>query len=159
MSKSKSGCGKGALGCAGVGCFLVIAAVAAGFAFAPQIKEIFKEGLEKGLEAAKQAVENHPVYREALARAETDPRVTGKLGTPIEAGLPESINLQHRPGGARTLEMDVGISGPEGEGRLEVVGTERDGEVSFSDLVFWTDGEGLDLLKAPGVLEAPEGGE
>jgi hypothetical protein len=144
MSDKKSGCTKGIMGCGGVGCALVIAAVAAGFAFSPQIKDLVNRGLVK----AKEAVEDHPVYREALARAEADPRVTEKLGTPIDRGGPfaiSSIQVQ-REGGTVTLEMETGIEGPDGEGRLEIRGFEREGEVTFEKLVFWTDGEGIDLL-------------
>lgn len=153
MSKGKSGCAKGAMGCAGVGCFLVIGAVVLGFAFSPQIKEVFQRGVAK----AKRAVEKQPVYREALARAEADPRVMRKLGTPIEASLPSSMNIQHSIGRGSTVEIELKIHGPEGEGKLEVRGSERDGEVTFDVLRFWKDGEGLDLLKATGNVEAPPG--
>lgn len=153
MSNGKSGCAKGAIGCTGVGCFLVVAVIAASFAFSPQIKDLFERGLEK----AKQAVEDHPVYREAMARAEADPRVAGKLGTPIEAGIPSTISLHREMGGAAKLEMEVGISGPDGEGRLEIEGSEKDEEVTFDVLVFRADGERVDLLASPGNLEAAPG--
>jgi hypothetical protein len=72
------------------------------------------------------AMKKSDVYREALRRVQNDPAVTAALGTPIEAGLYVSgnVNLDSKGGHAT---FDFPISGPKGKAVVHVVATKSGG--------------------------------
>ncbi len=73
-------------------------------------------------------------YRDAVARAQTDPRVTELLGSPVKPGywFSGSINTQNRDGNAN---LDIPISGPKGKATLRVVGVKQRGRWTYSEMI------------------------
>jgi hypothetical protein len=89
-------------------------------------------------------------YKEAVARAQHDARVTQVLGTPIEPGLwtGGNINIQNESGNA---DINIPISGPRGKASIHVVATKEGGRWSYSRMVVTPEqGEVIDLLAQPG---------
>jgi hypothetical protein len=66
------------------------------------------------------------VYKEALARAQSDPQVIAMVGSPVEPGLftSGSISVENRSGEA---DLQIPIHGPKGEATIDVVARKRDG--------------------------------
>ena len=94
-------------------------------------------------------------YKEAMQRAQNDPRVTEALGTPIEAGffVSGSINVDNASGKA---DLNVPIHGPKGKGSIHVVGTKEGGRWSYTRmLVTPASGPTIDLLSEESESTAP----
>ena len=88
-------------------------------------------------------------YREAMAHASTDPRVTAALGTPVKDSwfFSGSINTHNRDGDAK---FDIPISGPKGAGLLHVTATKTDGKWFYNRMyVQPKNGSEIDLLASP----------
>jgi hypothetical protein len=79
------------------------------------------------------AIKRSDVYRDALRRAQTDPAVIAALGTPIEAGIyvTGNVNLDVSGGHAR---FDFPISGPKGKADVHVVATMNGTKWEYSEL-------------------------
>jgi hypothetical protein len=69
-------------------------------------------------------------YKDALAHAQTDPRVVELLGSPVRPGyfFTGSINTQNDSGNA---DLTIPISGPKGAGILEVRATKASGQWNY----------------------------
>jgi hypothetical protein len=88
------------------------------------------------------------VYKQAFARAQSDPAVAQKLGSPIEPGMFPSgnINVNGPSGEAR---MQIPIHGPKGKGTIYVEATKSAGKWSYSVMQVAVDAEDtrIDLLQ------------
>ena len=92
------------------------------------------------------AMRSSTPYKDAMQRAENDPRVIEALGSPIKPGLliSGSINTQNRNGDA---DISIPISGPKGKGTIQVVGTKDSGRWSYTKMTVTPEkGEPIDLL-------------
>jgi hypothetical protein len=79
------------------------------------------------------AIKRSDVYREALQRVQTDPAVTAALGTPIEAGIyvTGNVNLDANGGHAK---FDFPVSGPKGKADVHAVATMNGAKWEYSEL-------------------------
>ena len=88
------------------------------------------------------------VYKQALARAQGDPVVTQKLGSPIKPGmwLSGNININGPSGDAK---IAIPISGPKASGTVYVEATKSAGKWNYSLMQVAVDGEDtrIDLLQ------------
>jgi Cytochrome oxidase complex assembly protein 1 len=88
------------------------------------------------------------VYKHSLAKAQTDPVVAQKLGTPIKPGmwLSGNININGPSGEAK---LSIPISGPKGTGTIYVEATKSAGKWNYSLMQVAIDGEDtrIDLLQ------------
>jgi hypothetical protein len=87
------------------------------------------------------------VYREAFARASSDPRVIERLGTPIEKGwwVIGSVHLDNSEGEAK---LDFPISGPKGDAKVHAAASYDGNRWSYSSLIVRPDvGGEIDVLK------------
>ena len=93
------------------------------------------------------AMRGSDVAKEAVARAQSNPLVTQRLGTPISEGwfVGGSINVSPGSGDA---DLSVPISGPKGKGTVYVKAQKSAGAWAYSLMVATTDGssEKIDLL-------------
>jgi hypothetical protein len=95
------------------------------------------------------AMRSSTPYKEALQRAQTDPRVAAAFGTPIKAGtlVSGSINTHNNDGDAK---LDIPISGPKGSGTLHVTATKTDGKWFYNRMYVERKGEPeIDLMASP----------
>jgi hypothetical protein len=92
-------------------------------------------------------------YKNAVARAKADSRVTSALGTPISEGWFVSGSV-HTNLGSGDANLTIHISGPKGKGTVTVVGTKSGGRWSYSELAVKIDssGETIDLNETKGLL-------
>jgi len=95
------------------------------------------------------AMKRSPVYKQAVARAQSDPRVQAVLGTPIEPGWWSSGSV-HYENGNGDADMTIPISGPKGKGRIHATATIEDGNLKFQRLSMKPEsGDRIDLLSPP----------
>jgi len=88
-------------------------------------------------------------YREAMARAQSDPRVIAALGSPVKDSMffSGSIRTENNNGDAK---MDIPISGPKGAGLLHVTATKTDGKWFYNRMyVKPKNGGEIDLMSSP----------
>jgi hypothetical protein len=87
------------------------------------------------------------VYKQALARAQNDPMVAQKLGSPIKPGmwLSGNININGPSGEAK---IAIPISGPKGTGTIYVEAAKSAGRWNYSLMQVAVDAEDtrIDLL-------------
>jgi hypothetical protein len=129
-----------------VGCFsLVLIFVACIFAF-------FIVTLIPG------SFKNTDVYRQAMAKASSNPEVVAQLGTPIKASMfpSGSVNIEGSSGEAR---MTIPISGPKGKGNIYLEARKFGGEWTFQRLVVAIDGRQERINLLPGTRELQEPAE
>ena len=97
---------------------------------------------------ATSAMKSSDAYKLAMAKAQSNPLVQQKLGTPIEAGMfvSGSVNVEGTSGKA---DITIPISGPKGKGSIYVDATKFAGEWKFNRLEVEIDGETdhIDLLQ------------
>ena len=80
------------------------------------------------------AAKSTDVYKEALARAKTDPAVIEALGSPIRDGLLVSGNTTVN-GASGESNLAIPISGPKGKGTIYVSANKLLGQWNYSGLV------------------------
>ena len=80
------------------------------------------------------AMKSTEVYKEALARAKTDPTVIEVLGSPIKDGFLMSGNTNVN-GAAGEANLAIPISGPKGKGTIYVSANKSLGQWNYSGLV------------------------
>jgi hypothetical protein len=94
------------------------------------------------------AMKSTDVYKEALARAKTDPAVIEALGSPIKDGflLSGSTNVN---GASGESNLAIPISGPKGKGTIYVSATKSLGRWKYSGFVVEIERthERIDLLQ------------
>jgi butyrate kinase len=92
-------------------------------------------------------------YKNAVARAKADSRVTSALGTPISEGWFVSGNV-HTNLGSGDANLTIHISGPKGKGTITAVATKFSGEWTYSKLEvkIESSGEMIDLAETKGLL-------
>ena len=103
-----------------LGCFTVVLLL---FVFAGSIIVI-----------AFSAMKSTDVYKEALARAKTDPAVMEALGSPIKDGVLVSGNSSVN-GASGESNLAIPISGPKGKGTIYVSAIKSLGRWNYSGLV------------------------
>jgi hypothetical protein len=93
------------------------------------------------------SMKNSDAYKMALAKAQQNPVVQQKLGTPIQAStfVGGSINVEGTSGKA---DLTIPISGPKGKGAIYVDATKFANEWKFNRLEVGFDGDAqrVDLL-------------
>jgi len=79
------------------------------------------------------SMKSSDAYKMAMEKAQTDPRVIERLGTPIEAGMfvGGSIKVEGTSGKA---DLTIPISGPKGEGAIYLDATKFAGDWTFNRL-------------------------
>jgi hypothetical protein len=96
------------------------------------------------------AMKSSDAYQIAVKRAESDPRVTSALGTPIKEGwyLSGKTNVT---GGSGDADLSIPISGPKSGGTLYAVAKKSAGKWHFSTLQVHVDknDETIDLAGNP----------
>jgi hypothetical protein len=80
------------------------------------------------------AMKSTDVYKDALARAKTDPAVIEALGSPIKDGFLMSGNTNVN-GAAGESNLSIPISGPKGKGTIYVSAQKSLGKWMYSGLV------------------------
>lgn len=99
------------------------------------------------------SIKSSDAYKVALEKAQQNPIVQQKLGTPIQGGsfVAGSINVEGTSGKA---DLTIPISGPKGKGAIYVDATKFAGEWKFNRLEVGFDGDAqrVDLL-APVVQQ------
>ena len=87
-------------------------------------------------------------YKEALARAQRDPVVIGRLGTPIQGGFLVSGNVS-LSGGTGEARLAIPLQGSRGSGTLYVEARQKAGTWTYSTLTVRPDGPGepISLLR------------
>jgi cytochrome oxidase complex assembly protein 1 len=94
------------------------------------------------------AMKSSDAYKLAMAKAQSNPLVQQRLGTPIAAGMfvSGSVNVAGTSGKA---DITIPISGPKGKGTIYVDATKFAGEWKFNRLEVGIDGEEqrIDLLQ------------
>jgi hypothetical protein len=102
------------------------------------------------------SIKSSDAYKFALAKAQNDPRVQQRLGTPIEAGMfaSGSINVSGSSGKA---DLTIPISGPKGKGSIYADATKFAGEWKFNrlEVAFEGDPQRVDLLTPPPAAAPP----
>lgn len=90
------------------------------------------------------AMRSSEPYRDALARAQRDPRVIAALGSRIEPSyfFSGSIKTENRDGSAN---IDIPLHGPKGKGTLHVVATKSNGHWTYDTMSVETGDQTLDL--------------
>lgn len=73
-------------------------------------------------------------YKGAMAEAKAHPAVQQALGTPIEAGLFVTGNI-NISGSSGQADLAIPVSGPDGKATIYAVAVKSSGQWTFSDLV------------------------
>lgn len=97
------------------------------------------------------AMKSSTPYKDALARAQSDPRVGALLGTPVRPGyfFSGSINTKNDDGEA---DLSIPLSGPKGGGILRVKGTRSNGNWTYQEMKVIVKSEEVNLLEeSPGT--------
>src|SRR6266480_2425191 len=102
------------------------------------------------------AMKSTDVYRDALARAKTDPAVIEALGSPMKNGFLVSGNTNVN-GASGESNLAIPISGPKGKGTIYVSATKSLGRWNYSGLVVEVNGthERIDLLQTAAPVSSP----
>ena len=92
------------------------------------------------------AIKSNYVYTEAMRRAQANPQVTARLGTPIEAGwlVSGNVSIKNENGEAH---LSIPIHGPRGGAMLYLDASQRDNNWRYTRLEVVGGGPTLDLLK------------
>ena len=89
-------------------------------------------------------------YTLALAAARADPRVTERLGTPIEEGYFPTGSIHINGGGSGNASLAIPLSGPKAAGKLYAVARRDAGEWKLTRLVFEdADARRVELIASP----------
>ncbi|MGH9492321.1 MAG: cytochrome c oxidase assembly factor Coa1 family protein [Terriglobales bacterium] len=100
------------------------------------------------------SMKSSDAYKQAVAKARSNPEVVAKLGAPIEEGwfVSGSINVQNDSGNA---DLQIPISGPKGKAVIHAVAGKTAGKWEYARLTIAIEGQPeLDLLgPAPGQEE------
>jgi cytochrome oxidase complex assembly protein 1 len=85
-------------------------------------------------------------YKESVALAQSDSRVTEALGTPVKAGYfcSGQINTNNNSGDAN---LSIPLHGPKGGGILEVKATKSGGTWTYQVMKVDVKGESYDLIR------------
>lgn len=102
------------------------------------------------LALAMGSMKSSDVYRMAMEKAQANPIVASRMGTPLESGffLSGSINVAGASGKA---ELTIPVTGPKGKGTIYLEATKFAGEWQFGrlEMGFADGGQRLDLLAEP----------
>ena len=92
-------------------------------------------------------IKSSDIYKDAIARAQAEPKVTQALGAPVKEGLfvTGSLKLQNTDG---TADLTIPISGPNGKATIYVNAVKSNGVWTYSKLLVVVTGtnEQIDLL-------------
>ena len=103
------------------------------------------------------SMKSSDAYKLAMDKAQKDPRVTQRLGTPIKSGMFVSGNI-NVAGTSGKADITIPISGPKGKATIYVDATKFAGEWKFDRLEVGFDGDPqrVDLLAPPEAPPSPE---
>jgi hypothetical protein len=93
------------------------------------------------------SMKSSDAYKQAVAKARTNPTVVEKLGTPLVEGylVSGNINVQNDSGNA---DLQIPISGPKGKAVIHAVASKSAGKWEFSRLTIAIEGQpAIDLLE------------
>jgi Cytochrome oxidase complex assembly protein 1 len=94
------------------------------------------------------AIKRSDVYKGALHRAQSDPRVIAVLGEPIEAGFIVSGNVHVDTNGGNA-EINFPISGPKGKAKVHAVATLENGQWKYETLTVTPENGAMIDLNTP----------
>jgi len=99
------------------------------------------------------AMRAHPAAQQAVALAQTDPRVIAAIGQPITLGpiAGGSIGMRN---GAQVADLQLSLRGPQGEGTLWIRARGAGSTWTFDRLEFSPDGGKMFDLTAPPLAPA-----
>jgi hypothetical protein len=98
---------------------------------------------------------NTDVYRQAMAKATSNPEVVAQLGTPIKVSTFLSGSVTSADGSGEA-NMTIPISGPKGKGNIYLEARKFGGEWTFQRLVVAIDGRQERINLLPGTRELQE---
>jgi hypothetical protein len=92
------------------------------------------------------AMKSSDVYKMAVSRAKSDPRVTEAIGTPIREGYLVGGHTEVS-GGSGQADLTIPIHGPKGEAKIYATATKSAGEWHYTQLIVKIEntGESIDL--------------
>jgi len=95
------------------------------------------------------AMKRTDVYKNALQRAQNDPRVVAALGSPVEGGwwIKGNVHVDTNTGG--NAELTFPISGPKGKAMEHAIGTYENNQWKYETLTVQPDGGALIDLNTP----------
>ena len=106
------------------------------------------------------AIKSTDVYKQAVARAKADPRVTAAIGTPIKEGLfvSGSTNVT---GASGKSDLAIPIHGPNGDATIYVNASKSAGEWRYRTIVvkIAKTGEKIDLTRSGNESEPESAGK
>ena len=93
------------------------------------------------------SMKSSDAYKEAMARAQADPRVIEKIGQPMRSGWFVSGSVNTNPASGQA-DLSIPISGPNGKGKIYVGAKKTAGRWRFETLEVEVDGspDRIDLL-------------
>jgi hypothetical protein len=95
------------------------------------------------------AMRSSEPYKEAMRRAQSDPRVVAALGTPIKPGMFVSGNIQTQ-NNEGTAKLDIPLTGPKGSATLHVEATKTRGRWDYNQMIVTPkQGAEIDLMTSP----------
>jgi hypothetical protein len=104
--------------------------------------------MEHVQDAVKEGARAAPPFRLALERIQADPEVKGRVGEPIQEGIPSLFNYRDATDGG-DAEFKYAVSGPKGSAAVHVVGEKIEDRWWFRRLdVTFEDGETISLEDA-----------
>lgn len=91
-------------------------------------------------------IKSNYVYIEAMRRAQANPQITARLGTPIEAGwlISGNVSIKNENGEAH---LSIPIHGPRGGATLYLDAFQKNNNWSYTRLEVEGGGPPIDLLK------------
>jgi len=97
-------------------------------------------------------------YKDAMARAQNDPRVIEALGSPVKAGyfISGQINTNNNDG---DVNITIPLHGPKGGGILEVKGKKSSDTWTYAVMKVTAGGESIDLMPTQGDQQGEQQGE
>ncbi|HEY6136506.1 MAG TPA: cytochrome c oxidase assembly factor Coa1 family protein [Thermoanaerobaculia bacterium] len=94
------------------------------------------------------AIKRSEVYKGALHRAQSDPRVIAALGEPIEAGFLVTGNVKVDTDGGNA-SINFPISGPKGKAKVHAVATLEGGQWKYETLTVTPENGAMIDLNSP----------
>jgi hypothetical protein len=101
------------------------------------------------------AIRSSDPYQEAVRRAQANPEVVSRLGTPIETKwwITGNVNVKNDTGDANLV---IPLRGPKGDGAIHVQGTKDGGKWTYSRMTFESNGTQINLLEEPSPPESTD---
>lgn len=92
---------------------------------------------------------NSESYAKSVQKAKDSPAVKAVLGDPVKESYPSSFSYSKELGQPTNFSYKVSLTGPKGEGVLNVIGSESGGQVTYSTFQVISGDKTIDLLNEP----------